>query len=430
MSTDTSANILQNVQTYNDSDLGILQNLCPFVSRANKKFKNFDTMLANKGDTVTFDKPPRFNANQNLEISDFGNVEQRVQSLTVNKAINVNYAYNAQQYIFNLEDYMEKFGKSAMAELGTAVESDFASVAETAPYRYFGDGVTQIDSYQKLAQALAKFRNYGAVKGSVDVFVTDLMVPSIIGSGLSQFAPTRNNEIANSWELGTFSNAEYFESNLLPTHISGTCAQTAGQTPLNDLSITAIDSTGTQLTLHSATQVSKTGFVLPFDSATISDTSGGLPLVFLTFTGHQRSQLNVQFSVVTGGNLDGSGNITVVINPPLLTLANDPAGGKNASISKALTTDGTMKVNFLPSHRCALIVGGQALFGAIPRLPDQIPYPTAVSTDMTTGVSLRTYYGSIFGANTQATVHDIIWGKTLVPEYSMKIAVPLSISSL
>jgi hypothetical protein len=70
-------------------------------------------------------------------------------------------------------------------------------------------------------------------------------------------------------------------------------------------------------------------------------------------------------------------------------------------------------------------MAGKPLFLAVPRLPDEAPFPTARSTDPDTGISLRTYFGSQFGQNSRGMVHDVIWGKTLVPEYAMKIALPL-----
>ena len=48
-------NILQTVQTYQRSSLGLLLNLCCFVSTANTRFKDFDKIQANLGSTVTFD---------------------------------------------------------------------------------------------------------------------------------------------------------------------------------------------------------------------------------------------------------------------------------------------------------------------------------------------------------------------------------------
>lgn len=140
-------NILQQVQTYNDSNLALLLNSFAFISTSNKKFQRFnDDIPKNLGDTVTFDLPPRFTTTNSLVVS-FQSAEQRVQPLTVNKQASTAYEFTAQQFIFNVRDYMDKFGKSAIAEIGTKVEADIASLAETNTFRFFGDGVTPISTY-------------------------------------------------------------------------------------------------------------------------------------------------------------------------------------------------------------------------------------------------------------------------------------------
>ena len=77
------ANILQQVQTYQMSGLGFLQNLACFLGTSNTKFKNFDKLTANLGDTVTFDLPPRFTTTNSL-VATFQPADQRVQ-ITINQ---------------------------------------------------------------------------------------------------------------------------------------------------------------------------------------------------------------------------------------------------------------------------------------------------------------------------------------------------------
>src|SRR5579859_529488 len=106
-------NVLQTVQTYQDSGLAYLINSFAFINISNKKFKDFENREANLGDTVTFDLPPRYTTQQSLVVT-FQDSVQRVQPLTVSQAINTAYAFSAQQFIFNVREYMEKFGKSAV----------------------------------------------------------------------------------------------------------------------------------------------------------------------------------------------------------------------------------------------------------------------------------------------------------------------------
>ena len=84
-----------------------------------------------------------------------------------------------------------------------------------------------------------------------------------------------------------------------------------------------------------------------------------------------------------------------------------------------------MQVKGLASARYGMIVGGDALFVAMPQLPDQSPFYTANEYDDSTGMSMRHYFGTLFGQNQQGYVVDAIWGSTLVDEYAMALPFPL-----
>lgn len=150
-----ATNILQQVITYNESNLALLLNSFCFLSTSNKKFVGFnDDIPKNLGDTVSFDLPPRFTTTNSLVVT-FQPAVQRVQNLTVNQQASTAYEFTAQQFIFNVRDYMKVFGKSAVAELGTQVESNVAQLAETNTYRFYGDGINPINSYLQLCDSRA-----------------------------------------------------------------------------------------------------------------------------------------------------------------------------------------------------------------------------------------------------------------------------------
>jgi len=417
MASPTADNILQQVQTYQMSNLAYLQNLNCFISTANTRFKDFDKIEANLGSTVTFDLPPRF-VTANSLVATFQPAAQRVQSLSVNNAYNTSYVFSAEQFIFNVRDYMEKFGKAATVELGAQIEANVALNCVTNTFRFYGNGVTPINSYQQLAQALAMFRNFGAVTSEAKGYISDVAVPSIINSGLQQFAMNRNNEIAHSWELGEFGRCDWYQSNLLPIHIAG--SEGVNATTLTVVSvtmnaanqITAITFSGT----HAANDASS---VLQYDKFQFNDGVAGQPnLRYLTFTGHQVSANPVQFMATATAASTGGSQVTVSVYPPL-----QAAVGANQNLNTMIVAG--MQASVLPSHRAGMITAGDPLFLAMPRLPEEVPFPTASRTDPDTGVSMRMYYGSKFGENQRGMIHDVIWGSTLVPEYSMSLIFPL-----
>jgi hypothetical protein len=426
------SNTLQQVQTYQESNLAYLLNLCCFVNLANKKFQNFDKLEANLGSSVTFDLPPRYTTANSL-VATFQPSVQLTHTLTCSQSANTSYAFSAEQFIFNVHDYMDKFGKSAVYELGNAVEVDIAKnanssvrnaltgnlVTDSGPYRFFGDGVTAINSYQQLAQMIANFKNIGSVSNGIKVVLPDVKIPAIVGSGLNQFAPNRNNDIAMSWEVGSFGTpaVEYYQSNLLPIQRAGTVGNSAQTLTL----VSTNDPTGaniTQLTFSGATNndvdAIKAGDLLQFKDGVGSFTN----LRFLTDIGHTPSAQPVQFRATADAEANGSGQVTISITPALVS-----APGANQNLNTALLAG--MQVTALPDHLCGLVISGDALYMAMPRLPDQPPFPTANKADSETGVSMRMYYGSLFGQNQQGFVHDCLWGSTLVPKYCMRIAFPL-----
>lgn len=422
-------NVLQTVQTYQDSGLAYLLNRYCLINLANKKFKDFQQMEANLGDTVTFDLPPRGLVSQGL-VATFQASQQRVQSLTCSQAGNYSYAFSNQQFIFNVETYMEKFGKSAVEEWGAIVESDIAQnivsnvvdqttgqpQTNSGPYRFFGDGITAINSFGQLAQAIANFEDYGAAKSDLRGILPLIDVPAIVNSGLNQFAIDRNNKMAMSWMLGKFAGCEWYSSNLLPLHTAGTVGNSAQTLTL----VSTNDPTGanvTQITFSGATvndiNALKNGDLLQFQDGV----SGQPNLRFLTFIGHKPSGQPVQIRVVGDTQADGSGNVVVNIFPALVWAQN-----LNQNLNNSLAAG--MQVKALPNHRAGLIYAGNPFFLAMPKLPEEIPFPTANKVHSESGATMRMYYGSLFGQNQRGFVHDGIWGSTLVPEYSLRLAFP------
>jgi hypothetical protein len=417
------ANIFQAVRTYQKASLGRLLNLMVFGSTMNPKFKQFnEDYIGNLGDSITFDLPPRFYAASGLVVNTFDSVEQRVDTLSVNVANNVNFQVTNQEQIFNLEplDYMEEFGNSAMDELASKIESDLAGALLTNTYRFFGDGVNQINSFQQLIKANTFYRNYGAPKGDLKVYIQDLAVPEIVASGLNQFVTKRNEDLAQSWELGSYNNATYYASNLLATHTAGTVGQAVG-TAANILTVVSTnDPTGaniTQITFSSPTANSSDAVVTNDLMQFLDNVSGQPNIRYRTFTGHEISSNPVQLRVTADADIVTNA-ITVSIYPALRSLP-----GKNQNLSTNIVAG--MQVKVLPSHKRGMILGGDAFYLAMPKLPDQRPFDTANHYAEDYPLAIRMTYGALFGQNSMGVIYDEIHGKKLVDEYAMAMIFPL-----
>lgn len=411
---------LQAVQTYQASGLGYLQNLYCGIATANTKFKNFQNEVGQLGATVGFDRPVRYVAEDSL-VANFQGTTQLVETLTVNQAASVAFSFTNQDYVFNAEKYVDDFNMSAVAELGAKVEANlWDSTIINQTYRTYYSGITSnaidpITSFTQLAASLAGYRNFGSPNGGVKCYLPDTAVPAIVGSGLSQFVMNRNEELANSWELGKFSNSDWYQSNLLPLHTAGSIGDD-GET----MTVVSINPAGTQLTLNgvtASTATLKEGDIIEFND----NVTGHPNMRFLTYVGHKPCAQKVQVRVTADATADGTGEIVVDIFPALVSDLTSP----NANINNAVAAG--MELKCLPSHRAGVIIGGNALFLAMPKLPDEDPFPTASEYDPDSGVSLRVYRGSKFGENERGFVTDCIWGQTLVADYAMRIAFPTTV---
>ncbi len=228
-----------------------------------------------------------------------------------------------------------------------------------------------------------------------------------------------------SWELGTFKKCRFYESNLMPIHISGTVGDNT--TPgANQLTLVNVnDPSGnkiTQLTLSGATpndvNAIKSGDRMQF----IYNVSGKPNMHFLTYTGHKPTGLPVQFRAIADAGADSSGNVIVNIFPALQSTP-----GLNQNLNNSLSAG--MIVQVVASHRVGAIMSGNPLYTAMPQLPSTEPYPSVRTTDSETGVSIRHYWGMLYGQATKSYVWDDIWGSTLVAENCSALLFPLTASS-
>ncbi len=450
-------NTLIQVQTYQKAMLGYLDNLNCFVGdMTNKKFKNFPGIQYNLGSSVTFDLPPLFTTTNGL-VATFQPAVQRIVTLTCDQATNTSYAFTAQNKIFNVDkdtdSYMEEFGKSAVETVGARLEINLALNAisaspvmtinnqgqsvptgalhtESGPTRFFGNGVTPINSYQQLAQMVENFKEIGSARG-FKVVLPNIIVPGIVGSGLNQFAPQRNDKIANSWEIGEFGTppVKYYSSNLLPTHVSGTIGDTAA--PNNILTVVSTnDPTGaaiTQITATEPTGGTDSNAIKSGDLFQFNDGVSGQPnLRTLTTIGNSVTSQPVQFrATADAATVAGSVTITIAAGPNAGSTGNglQSASGASQNINHNIVAG--MKFTPVPSHKAGLLINGNAFYLAMPQLPDQSPFDTGNSVDPETGASIRMTTGATFGANQYGSVLDCTWGGLIVPSYSLRMCFPM-----
>lgn len=434
-----ASNVLQDVQTYQASGLALLQNMCVHVKTANSKFKDFQKMVGNLGDTITFDLPLRFTSTQGL-VASFQGVDQRKLQLVADQSNNVAISVTNPELVFNLEngpeDFMAYAGQSALADLASKVDSSIAKNWDSStmnqetgalntfsgPYRFFGNGSDPISSYQQIGRMIMLFKNYGFSHEGLKLYFPDTIIPDIIGTGFNQFVPEKNNENVNSWELGRWKPqaADIYSSNLMPIHESGNTGVDG-----DVLTVVSVnDPTGqnvTQIVVSGATGSGGTdaNAVKSGDIFQIKDGVSGHPnMRYLTFTGYLPSANPVQFRV-TADAASAGGNVTLTITPAL-----NWAGGNTKNLQHPIAVG--MQILSFPSHRCGGVLGNNAMYVGMPRLPNDDPYATSNEVDAYSGVSIKLAYGAIPFQNQRGFQYSEVHGSVIVPEQSMRMVVPLT----
>ncbi len=424
-------NVLLDVKTLIEPSLALLQNSLVHVSTFNTRFKDFNEKPANLGDSFMFPKPPRVTVAQGL-VPNFQPIVQRWETVVCDQSSNASSEYTPQQQIFNLDkaqyDFMSLYGKSAIANLATKVDADVARNwvsgvrsgitgvlnSNSGPYRFYGDSVTPISSYQQLQKAVVSMDDFGAAFGEKRMYMPVTNVPVIIGNGLNQFIPTKNDEMLNSWMLGSFGTpkTQLYTSNVLPLHISGTAS--VGRPTLTVVSVD--DPTGqnvTRITVSGApnsdANAVHAGDLFEFDSK---------DLRFLTWTGYMPSEQPVQVRAISDAASNASGRVTLEIYPAL-----NWAGGQDRNVTMAITTGLTLKG--LNSHRAGGLLCGDAAFVAMPALPNTEPYESAQMYDSESQVGLRMYHGQIIEKGIKGLIYDEIHGSFMTPEYSERMIYPI-----
>ena len=438
-------NILQTVRTYQKTELAFLLNSFVGLNISNKKFNRFNEMTANLGDTVTFDRGPRYITYNGLVITQQQS-QQLVQTLSATQCANVSAAYTDQQFIFQVREYMDRFGMAAMKELGTKIETDIlknfisgvvindpqnpgfgtqtTDQLNSGPFRFYGDGFTQINSFGQLAQAVANFEDFGCAKNKYIGIIPTTAAPSIVNTGLQQFATNRNNTMANSWELGEFAGFKWYTSNLLPTQTAGYVGDAGA--PNNVITVVSVnDPSGVNVTQITFTEPQGLSAVNPLNPGDLVQFNDGVPtfknMRFLTYIGHVICQQPVQFRVISC-TASVSGTFTATIQT---TNGVGLVWAQNLNQNLNQTIQAGMKCTVLPSHKAGIIMSGDQFYTALPQLPDQEPFSTVNQQDKDSGAAIRHYWGVQFGQNVRSYVRDSIWASTLVSENSMRLIFPM-----
>lgn len=409
-------NILQTVTTIKNIANATMQNMNPVFSSADKMFKDFQTFVANLGDSVSYTKVARATSVASFDLAVQPAVE-RIQTLVCNQPYSASQEYSVSQLLFNIEPYQweKSWIKSAINKLANDVEVKAAKDFTIYPYRFVGDGRTPITQFLDISRFLMQFRNFGAPAEEAKFFLPDFAQPSIVNSGLNAFAIDRNNSMAQTWEIADYNRCKFLVSNNLALHTAGSEGQAD-----STLTVSAV----TKNSAGQITHISFTGTSASNDADSVKAgdrfkiTTANTSL--LNFTSYNRAVNPIQFMAAEDAAAVG-GTVTVELATPLYP-------GESLSDAISISTDivAGMTANVADSHYAGCIYAGQAHQVANPQLGDMSPYVTSWETDPQTGATIRVAYGTNINSGQTLLRLDTLTGSSMNPDVCMAVLFPVT----
>ena len=435
------ANALIAVEAIANSGLQVLQRHDPFLMLSNKKFQNFSTTVAGvEGTTVRYQLPPKINvaSNQGLGNVSFDAFSQRVQAIVCDQTEVAAYAFSSEDLALfsrattraaaiELADRMTGFGiaDSAFSSIAQKMSFNLAQKYTESSYRFYGDGLTAINSQLQIAEAVNSMKDFGVGGGGEFKCVLPLTDSApIVNSMLSQFVTRRNDDRAYDWELGKFNNTNFYNSAMIPIHYSGDTGTgghigtiqsvTSNIDPVTDEEFSVV-------TIFWATAPQNdANAVRPGDLFQVLDEPGIANARFLNTAGHTETNQPVQFAS-RGGHSTAAGVTTITTKNLLLHDATNASPFRNVNRDLVGLT-----VKGLPNHRRGLIWNNDSLYMAMPKLGDLGPgAQTAVATDSMSGASIRCAYGTILAEQQVGYILSSLYGVGAARDYLTAVIFPV-----
>lgn len=425
------SNVLQSVQTFNESDLSLMHAMLVSGEVFNTQYLEFNKLPKNLGATAKFQKPLKVKSVSSLNvINDFQAINQDYVTLTVDQQEAVPLAMTAEDIVlYDLERYVDHMGMPIVTQLATVVDRNCMAIGEEKPFLVYQGNLdyaatvmtpSNIVDIKELPKIEAQFENFGMTSDKIKCVLPNMTVPNLINTGLNQFVTSRNDDLAQSWMLGSYSHTEYFRSNQLKTHVSGLGGQ-GGYT----FTVTTVSPDGKTITFTSSGPATETGTFKKYDTLIFDPTgasTGGTPLRYFGSAYSAPSANWVAVNVQADADTIG-GSVTVTVSPALVGPTIAAATGVRQNIN--LDIDAPFTARALNSHVCAYQVANNAAWLAMPPLPNTMPYPSSSKVDDVSKLSMRMYYGFIPFENEYGYSWDVIWGRNCDEERISKIALPI-----
>jgi len=395
-----------NTQLVSNTALAMFANNAPFVMTGSRIYQDdFQNSGYKIGDTLQVRRQNNFIIGDGSTAAPQDIIET-VETITVAHQYHALIAYTVQDLSLRIEDFSRMFIQPAIQNIVTQMERDICAAAEQQLYFFTGTAGTPINSFQTVDLAGAKLLEQGVnISNDAYLAMTVRDGSSLKSALLNNFTPVFNEDIVRQSAIGHLSYFDMFQSQNIVRHVAG-----AGPLlhPGDALLVNGAVSSGNTIVMDGAT-ISVTNYFLPGDVFSIAGVSSVNPL------SRQSTGQNMQFVVTAPASSDGSGNLTVQVNPTIISSTSSPL----QNVSNPIPDDAV--VTMVPSYNVNVAYPARGLDIVCPPLYKlQVPY-SSVAIDPETGLSLAvTQTGDILGYQNLMRI-DILCGFQWHPQYAVKL---------
>jgi hypothetical protein len=386
--------------------LAMFANNSPFVMTASRIYQDDFVSSGYKiGDNLQVRRQNHFIVGDGSTATPQDIIET-VENITVSHQYHALIAYTIQDLSLRIEDFSRIFIAPAIQEIITQMEKDIASQAEQQLYFYTGTPGTPINSFTTVDLAGAKLLEQGVnIAQNAYMAITVRDGSSLKGALLNNFTPVFNENIVKNSAIGHMSYFDIFQSQNIKRHTAGAGPRLYSS---DTLLVNGAVSSGSTIAMDGAT-ISITDYFVVGDVFSIAGVESVNPV------GRASTGQDMQFVVTANASSDSSGNVTVSVQPTIISDTSNP----NRNVSNPIPNNAV--VTMITSHNVNVAYPERGLDIVCPPLYKlQVPY-ASVAVDPESGLSLAvTQTGDILGYQNYMRI-DLLCGFSWHPQYSVRV---------
>lgn len=405
------ANTLLQPTTITRAFIKMLHNESALLSRVNKQYdSSFAKEGAKIGDTLKIRRPVQYTVRSGRTAS-IQDVQEYTTDLTVATQRGIDFAFNSDDLTLKIEEFSERHLKPAASRLATELDYTGIGIVKDSVGNLVGTRGTSPASLLTYLQAQQKLAE-NACPQDDNLFA--MLTPGHQATTVNALSTLFNasKEVSDQYRKGVMGNAAGFEfgmSQNLPVHTVGPL----GGTPLVNGASQGI-TTGWAATTSLVTDgwtASAANRLKAGDVITLAGVNAVNPET------KQSTGSLQQFVVTADVSSDGSGNLTAVISPAIITAGAYQNVSGSPADNAAITVVGTASTSYAESlafHRDAITFATADLI--LPRGMDMAARETV------DGVSARFVRGFDITNDRMITRMDILFGWAVPrPEWACRI---------